>query len=298
MLDDNFFFEEERCGHIVTSEVKKLWSVQLSCLAQLQVICKKHNLKYYACAGTLLGAVRHKGYIPWDDDIDVCMFEEDYLRFCEIAPQELKSPFFFQNYRTQPGYGPSLSRIRRSDTTGCTEYEKELANSGYNCGIFIDIFPLFSVSSYSIVRRIKSVNLFRYRAALAGYEHYKKRRKMDPLVLYWKIVSMFSNHEKLSKRFLKACSSKKSNSRYVAPVSFTGMQERYIYEREWFSAQVEMPFETTTICCPSQYDAILRQLYGDYTVFVKGTAIHSMAVIDTETPYTEKLAYAHKNAEI
>jgi len=293
MPSDDFFLEEERCGHIVTSEMKKVWSVQISCLEQLKRICEKYNIRYYAGAGTLLGAVRHSGYIPWDDDLDVFMLEEDYVRFCQIAPNELENPFFFQNYKTQKGFGPSLSRIRRSDTTGCTEYEKNIADAHYNCGIFIDIFPLFSVNSNKLARSIRELPILKYKAALAGFEHWKKQqkqgKKFDLLILYWKIMSIFMDHEKMSSNFLNACSSKKKDTTIVAPVSFTGYRERFLYDRKWFEYTMEMPFEYTTISCPSCYDQMLRRQYGDYMVFKKGTAMHSMAIVDTETPYIVKL---------
>lgn len=294
MSDGDYYIQEERCGHLVTSETKKLWSVQISCLEQLKRICDKHNIQYFACGGTLLGAVRHKGYIPWDDDIDVCMLEADYKKFCQIAPAELCEPFFFQNYKTQKGFGPSISRIRRSDTTGCTAYEKKLADEEYNCGIFIDIFPMFSVSSKKALRVLKNVSIMKYKLALVGYEHMKMQEKQgksfDLCVIYWRLMSVFMNHEKLSDRFLKACSVKNVNTKYIAPVSFTGFSERFIYERAWFDNSTNMPFEYTDICCPDSYDQILRQLYGDYSVFVKGSATHSMAIVDTETSYKERMS--------
>lgn len=75
---------EERCGHLVTEDMKKLWATQMQLLKELQRICKKHNIKYYAIEGTLLGAVRHNGYIPWDDDIDVGMPVKDFDKFCSV----------------------------------------------------------------------------------------------------------------------------------------------------------------------------------------------------------------------
>ena len=95
-IPGDFFKEEELCGHLVTTQIKKLWSVQLGCLQELKRICEKYDIMFFASGGTLLGAVRHKGFIPWDDDIDVMMFYDDYVRFCEYAPKEIKSPYFFQ----------------------------------------------------------------------------------------------------------------------------------------------------------------------------------------------------------
>ena len=96
-LPEGFLNEEVRCGYVVTHEMKKAWAVMLDLLAELDRVCKKNNIKYYANGGTMLGAVRHKGFIPWDDDIDVMMFREDYDRLMEIGPKEFTYPYFFQN---------------------------------------------------------------------------------------------------------------------------------------------------------------------------------------------------------
>lgn len=87
--NDDFLKEENRDGYIVSPLMKKVWSVELDLLSELDRVCKKYDIKYYAAFGTLLGAVRNKGFIPWDDDIDVCMLRDDYARLKEVAKDEL-----------------------------------------------------------------------------------------------------------------------------------------------------------------------------------------------------------------
>lgn len=291
-----FLKPEERCEHFISIEVKKLWKVQLECMIELQKVCKKHNIQYYAGGGTLLGAVRHRGFIPWDDDMDVFMLEKDYYRFLKVAPNEIKDPFFFQSFETQDGFGPSISRIRKSNTTACTQFEYDTADENYNCGIFIDIFPLTSVNDNSLVRFFQRFNIFRYRAAIAGYERWRaKKRSMsqkgkgDILILYWKLCSFFMSHKELSEKFLHSCSSGGESSNCVGLIPFLGFQDKYIFKRSWFKESVDLPFEYISISCPSEYDNVLKHQYGNYKVFQKGTAIHSMAVFDADTPYKEKL---------
>lgn len=297
-MKDMFLRPEEKCGHYITGDVKKLWAVEIGCLQKLQEVCKRHGIRYFAAGGTLLGAVRHQGFIPWDDDMDVFMLEQDYKKFCKIAPNEITEPYFFQSYSTQEGFGPSLSRIRKSDTTGCTQFEYETADENYNCGIFIDIFPLTSVSDTKLGRLIQSVNIFRYRAAIAGYERLRairrsnnkvKYKELDPLICYWKICSIFMSHTEVSEKFLSACSSGGTNSERVGVISFLGMREKYIFKREWFRETISLPFEYINIDCPSGFDPLLHHQFGDYMVFKKGAAIHTMAVFDAEVPYTIKL---------
>ena len=93
-IPESFFREEDRLGFHITVEQKKLWAVQLELLQEFDRICKKHRIRYFGTGGTLLGAIRHKGYIPWDDDIDVSMPKEEYEKFCNVAPQEVREPFF------------------------------------------------------------------------------------------------------------------------------------------------------------------------------------------------------------
>ena len=119
-----FLQEEVRCGHNVTTQMKEIWAVELDLLAEFQRVCNKYHLKYYASGGTLLGAVRHNGFIPWDDDLDIEMFREDYNRLCEIGPKEFKKPYVFQNEYTESGSLRGFSKLRNSQTTAMFEHEK------------------------------------------------------------------------------------------------------------------------------------------------------------------------------
>lgn len=134
------FDEEEIDGYVVSSKVKKVWAVELNMLKIFDVLCRKHGLQYYACYGTLLGAVRHKGFIPWDDDIDVFMMRDDYMKLLQIAPNEISEPYFFQNvYTDSMVWG--FSKIRDSRTTAI---EFPDMNESFHQGLFIDIFPIDS----------------------------------------------------------------------------------------------------------------------------------------------------------
>ena len=98
--------EEIRDGYKVSADMKKLWSVQMEILDQIDQICERHNITYYADGGTLLGAVRHKGFIPWDDDLDICMFKDELDKFIKYAKEELKDPYFLQTWETEEGFYP------------------------------------------------------------------------------------------------------------------------------------------------------------------------------------------------
>ena len=110
-LPDSFFHEEVRDGYLVTAKVKELWAVQIDLLCELDRVCKKYNLKYILDFGTLLGAVRHKGFIPWDDDLDVSMLREDYDKLMEVGPTEFTHPYFLQNHDTEIGYDITIKEF-------------------------------------------------------------------------------------------------------------------------------------------------------------------------------------------
>ena len=147
----DFLNEENRDGYVVSAEMKSVWAVELDLAQELLRVCRKHNLKIFADFGTLLGAVRHKGFIPWDDDMDFSMFREDYEKLCSIAPDEFKQPYFFQYSNSGKEFVNGHAKLRNSLTTGIVKNELG-RNLGYNQGIFIDIFPLDNVSNNGAIR--------------------------------------------------------------------------------------------------------------------------------------------------
>lgn len=302
-IPESFFKEEELCGHLVTTQMKLLWAKQLGCLNELKRICKKHNLLYFASGGTLLGAVRHKGYIPWDDDIDVFMFYDDYVKLCEIAPQELSYPFYFQHYKTERNSGAALSRIRNSETTGCTKMDWILADGNYNCGIFIDIFPIFGIEDRKIPFMIQKTRMKIWWYALSGFDTkqllkksgWKFKYNFTPKILWWNVLSLFTNHAWVSERYIKACACAKSYKK-MGLLSFAGFSEKMVWNKEWFNEMITLPFEFTDIVCPKDYDPVLRTQYGDYMKFVKGKQIHSLVLCDPDTPYKVKMKNLEKSS--
>ena len=119
--------------------VEKLKAYEVKILDKFVSICKKNNLNYYLAYGTLLGAIRHKGFIPWDDDIDVYMKAEDYYKFKEIMKENPVDGYFYQSLETEKYYSLSFAKLRMNNTS---VVEKKLAEEKIHNGIYIDIFPL------------------------------------------------------------------------------------------------------------------------------------------------------------
>lgn len=96
-INSDFLKEEYRNGYLITEKMKKVWAVELDLLSELDRVCKKYNIKYYAAFGTLLGAIRDKGFIPWDDDIDVWLLRDEYERLKQVAPKEFTGKYYYQD---------------------------------------------------------------------------------------------------------------------------------------------------------------------------------------------------------
>ena len=128
------------CGHTVSVRTRKIWAVQLELLQVFKEFCNAHGLCYYLWSGSLLGAVRHQGFIPWDDDVDVAMPREDYETFKRLAVSELSEPYMLHTNENDPGiFRGGMCRLRNSSTTGAEYWE---INGSRNWGIWIDILAL------------------------------------------------------------------------------------------------------------------------------------------------------------
>lgn len=281
-LPEGFLKEEVRCDHLITAKMKEIWAVELDLLAEFQRICEKYNIRYFASGGTLLGAVRHKGFIPWDDDIDVEMFREDYIKLCEVAPQEVKFPYIFQNEYTESGSLRGFSRIRNVQTTAMYKHESLPCYNSYNKGIFIDIFPLDSILDNPVEqeKKIKVVNKWSryYLSSIDIYYHRKQNQSslngrvkqvLRP-VLYFP-CKWFKTW--LHKKYEIACS--KGNDIQTEKVGiYCLLNQRTIHHRQDYQESVKMDFEFIKIPVPKYFDHWLTNAFGDYHLFVKGGSLH------------------------
>jgi lipopolysaccharide cholinephosphotransferase len=129
--------------------------IMLEMLVEFDAICKKYNLKYWLDSGTLLGAVRHQGFIPWDDDIDLSMPVEDYNRFQEIAQSELSKNIFFQTRETDVSFKADYIKLR-SNKVEIIEFHEKDKEIAYHQGVFVDIFPMLTLPSSDFYQKFYS----------------------------------------------------------------------------------------------------------------------------------------------
>lgn len=139
----DFFRDEVRNGFFIPTAVKQAWAAQLQVLDVIETICRKHDITYFADWGTMLGTVRHGGYVPWDDDMDICMKRADYTRFKEAAKTELPKDFRIHDYEHQEVHWLFLSRVANSVHINFEpEHMKQFHNFPYIAGIDIDIYDI------------------------------------------------------------------------------------------------------------------------------------------------------------
>ena len=156
------------------NDLKQAQQLMLEGLVCFDKICKKHDLKYWLDSGTLLGAVRHKGFIPWDDDIDLSMPVEDYLKFKEIAQTELETGMFLQTKQTDPRFPFDYMKIRNDNAT-IVEFHEEGKTVDYHQGVFVDIFPMLTI-------RNTKLHLWFYRFCFSAIRFFSAKKYNLPLV--------------------------------------------------------------------------------------------------------------------
>ncbi len=286
---EEFFREEIRGNYKVSARMKKVWAVELDLLHKLLEVCQKYDLKCYADAGTLLGAVRHKGFIPWDDDIDVVMFREDYEKLRAVAQEEFKEPYFFQCAYTDTNYMRGHAQIRNSDTTAIT-YREVKRKLDRNYGIFLDIFVLDGVFQNKFLLKMQRliVNICREGmfVLITRDEQLTKRQGIEK-----KLLRLFRmNRVKLYKIMDTALKrSAVERSEMVAPLGFIHETVKRIRDKHLYDKLEWMEFECMKIPAPGGYHEFLTHRYGDYQKPVQVPTTHGGVYFDPDRSYKEYL---------
>lgn len=245
-------------------DLRKLQLLELKIAKEIKRVCEKNNISYFLVGGTLLGAVRHQGFIPWDDDFDIGMKRADFIKFLEVCPKDLGNNFFLQTHVTDKGYGKFYAKIRLNDTH-FTEY----VASGASChdGIFVDIFPYDFTSELEKERKklISKIN------TLSNLYQYKKNYKMWNRDLFHKcyyylcrFLGIFRTSSQLEKSVEKiATMFDSSEYPYVISYFDCTRQKEYISISDLNNLK-DYIFEDTTFKGPLDAGVYLTAVYGDY----------------------------------
>lgn len=294
-IPEGFLEEEERCGYLVSKQMKEVWAVELDMFVELDRVCRKYNIKYFASGGTMLGAVRHKGFIPWDDDIDVMMLRSEYDKLCTVAPSEFKHPYFFQTEYTDPGSLKGHAQLRNSETTALLPLEKKYKYK-YNLGIFLDIFPLDNVPDDLTLFHKQGKDAMVYKKKYQEWSKWTDSRYLEatnPMkkILKRCIYKLLRNIapkivDNNYRKFEEVCQRYNNNkTRLIGGVSVFNFREKDIKYMEDYEDFQYVDFEFVKIPIPIKYDHALRTLFGDYMIMKEIPSNHGNVFFDPDKSY-------------
>lgn len=278
----------------VSDKRKAIWNVELQIMDEIVRICEKYNIKYFLAGGSMIGAVRHNGFIPWDDDIDVGMFRQEYERFLKLCKKELSYPYFIQTYDNDDGYCYVHAKIRRSDTTAIRKIDWK-SGLTFNQGIFVDIVPFDNIPDTLIPRVWHFTNViiserilkryFNYR----GFEHHSWKSRLfkvlvDCVIAFKSPDKIYSSCDKMLKKYSG------KNTTFVGELTTNYKYKKSRRERVLYDELVDHPFEDRIYKIPKRYEEILNLAYGDWrTPKPQSPTLHGAMFYDPDHPYTDYL---------
>jgi lipopolysaccharide cholinephosphotransferase len=247
-------------------QLEKIHKIQLEMALDVKKICEKYSIRYFIVAGTLLGAVRHGGFIPWDDDLDIGMLREDYEKFIEVSKNELSNDNFLQNWNTEPKFALPITKIRR---IGTKFVEQNSAKVQINKGVYIDIFPFDQVPRKIMERRSQNIMTYVIKRILLIRQGYKLWDDKDCLKkLLYKILKIASKMISVNraKQILYKVMTKYNyiNSDYIVTHGGSYGYWKETINKKWIENLTSIEFEGHLFPCPNDYHNYLINMYGDY----------------------------------
>ncbi len=282
-LPDDFFNEEIRCGFTISAMMKKAWAAEMKILWQLQEFFKEHDISYRLDYGSLLGAIRHKGFIPWDDDIDISMSRKDYMKFISVSdrlpyPLRTKSIYNDDEYFNQFHTVVSNSRSRK------LEYDTERMDMYFGCPYIcaVDIFPFDFLPRNDNDRQYQKL-LYNIAFVLANRydtENESISFQRDLTALENQVGGSFDQSKplrpqlfRLTDRIAQMCPENDSDEityyTYMVTLPNAGIRKK-----EWYENTIEVPFEYMSASVPLMYDSILKANFGNFMVIRQNSAGH------------------------
>lgn len=244
--------------------LRKAQLKMLDILVEIDRICTKYNIKYWLCYGTLLGAVRHKGFIPWDDDCDICMMREDYEKFLQVAAIELPHHLFLQNSKTDLNYHKDITKIRMNNTK-LVEFD-ESDNEHYHQGIFVDIFvwDYYNNITIKILKLLKPIDQWKY--ARKKYPKGSFKRIFIQLL----VALPYFFYSTVTKLMNIIVVFNRKNKKYgTVGQDLRSCDMAFYNVNSIFPLRRNINFEGKKFYVPNDSDIVLIKKYGDYMILPK-----------------------------
>jgi len=246
--------------------IEEMHQVQKGILEHVADFCEANHIRYFLCAGTVLGAIRHKGFIPWDDDVDIMMFRKDYERFIALYPQNDQSTYTLYHPSLQKDYNYPSAKVGDS-RTGIDEHIKNACNFG----VYMDVFPIDNLPDdeekrlqlYRKQKDTKLIHLIKVRA-IKHRPGLKGLFKNVGLIAGKTLYAWMPMHKVVQKMDQTARTYENDNDTQFCGLVAWGYGKREIMPREIYNGSAEAEFEGRSYPIPPGYDAYLTRLYGDY----------------------------------
>ena len=297
-IPKDFLKEEVKEEYFISEKNKKIMAIELDLVKKMLEVCKKYDIKVFAYAGTLLGAVRHKGFIPWDDDMDFCILQKDLEKLESIASKEFTEPYFFQTAKTDRKYFCGYARLRNSETTGKICWHK---SNEYNNGIYIDIYVLNGLTGNERALKVqvferkivqKIINIYYSDIERTGGTKILAgmlRPLLKTCIPYDKMVDLY---RKIVSRY-----DKKADKLTLITHDWNELRKSWCY-RSNLEKQIFLPFEYIKVPVPENYDEVLTNLYGNYMelpAMDKRGVWHKGAIFfEPDIPYKEYTEFLYE----
>lgn len=243
------------------AELRQMQLIQIELLSEFDALCKKHGIRYILASGTLLGAVRHGSFIPWDDDIDVEMLRSDYDKFCKIDKREFREDTFFQTNKTDKHYPWLYGKLRRNGTQAVRLGQEHLQ---MHHGIFIDIFPRDGVPNRAVLRSIRGMAATMCRKMLYSRVAFRTGKTLIGRT-GWGLVRLIPKQVAFGIAKLLSLAFNEKRCDRVGCIGYHGKTETNGFRKVWFTEMMMVPFEGELYYAPADWDGYLRYVYGkDY----------------------------------
>lgn len=278
-----FFLDEVREGFFIPAMMKRAWAAELEILVEIDRICEKYKLRYFIDYGNLLGAIRHKGFIPWDDDIDIMMMRKDYEIFAEVANAELPKELVFRSPEDDSGNYELFSSVQHRAMLISTDAIGKYHNYLYGAGV--DIFPYDYLAKDPNKEKqrediLKSLCILASFPSIEGENHAVLQEEAKKVKKHYGIdLSHSSDYRKTVLNLLNDCFTEfnqegSTKIAYLLDLVLYKEQGKGIFEEQWYSEQSYLDFEFLALPVPKDYRKVISEKYDHYEQIKKAGGAH------------------------